>query len=446
MALGQALCHDQLHPGGLEASMADWTDRHARDVLGRMFQSAIAAADPFVVLAAHLPKPGKGRTIVVGAGKSAARMAAALEAVWDGPLEGSVVTRDGHEAPTRHIEVLSASHPVPDRRSGLAADAMLAKVAGLTEDDLVLCLMSGGGSALLAGPASGLTLADKQSVNQALLASGASIHEMNAVRKHLSKVKGGRLAAAAFPARVVTLAISDVPGDDPAVIASGPTVPDPSTFEDARAILERRKVVVPEAVSRHLATEPDETPKPGDPRLARSELRMIATPQGSLEAAAALARREGLTALILGDALEGEARDVGTVLAGLAFGCHRHGTPARPPCVLLSGGETTVTVGPERAGRGGRNTETLLGCAIALSGASRIWALMGDTDGIDGTEDAAGAIAAPDTLARASAAALDPHRHLAMHDSYSLFQQLGDLVITGPTLTNVNDFRAILIA
>jgi hydroxypyruvate reductase len=413
-----------------------------------MFDAAIAAADPRVVLPkalADIPRP-RGRTVVIGAGKSAALMAAVLEAAWDGPLDGVVVTRDGHAVPTKRIAVLEARHPVPDARSEAAAAAILAAVSGLTDDDLVLALISGGGSALMALPAPGLTAADKQAVNRALLASGATIHEMNCLRKHLSAIKGGRLAAAAAPARVVTLAISDVPGDDPAVIASGPTVADPTSFADARAIVARYGIALPEAVAAHLAAAAEETPKPGDARLAGAEFRMIATPQMALEAAAASARAHGLAPLILGDALEGESAVMGTVMAGIATACATHGMPAAPPCVLLSGGETTVTIGSGPAGRGGRNTAFLAGLALALKGASGIWAIAGDTDGIDGTEDAAGAIVAPDTLARARAAGLDPAALAAGFDSYSLFAGLGDLIVTGPTLTNVNDIRAVLVA
>jgi hydroxypyruvate reductase len=372
-------------------------------------------------------------------------MAAAVEDAWDGPIEGVVVTRDGHTVPTRWIEVLEAAHPVPDARSEAAARRILAAVQGLGPDDLVLALISGGGSALMALPAPGLTLEDKQAVNRALLHSGATIHEMNCVRKHLSAIKGGRLAAAAHPARVVTLAISDVPGDDPAVIASGPTVPDPTSFADARALIDRYGIAPPANVAAHLDRAEDETPKPGDPRLAAGEYRLIATPQTALAAAAQAARARGLAPLILGDAIEGESAVLGTVMAGIARGCRRHGTPAAAPCLLLSGGETTVTIkGP--AGRGGRNTAFLLGLALALRGEADIWAIAGDTDGIDGTEDAAGAIVTPDTLARARAAGLDPAAALARHDSYALFAALGDLVVTGPTLTNVNDIRAVLVA
>jgi len=425
-----------------------WTDAEARAALRRMFEAAVRAADPRAVLAPHLPEPpAKGRVVVVGAGKSAAVMAQAVEAAWpEVPLSGLVVTRYGHAVPTRRVEVVEASHPVPDAAGEAAARRILAMMGGLTAEDLVLFLVSGGGSALLALPAPGLTLADKQAVNRALLASGATIHEMNCVRRHLSAIKGGRLAAAAHPARVVTLAISDVPGDDPAVIASGPTVPDPTTFAEARAIVARYGIALPEAVARHLEAAAEETPKPGDPRLARAEFRLIATPHMALGAAAEAARGLGLTPLILGDALEGEAREVGTVLAGIARSVRAHGLPVAPPAVLLSGGETTVTIraaGPP--GQGGRNTECLLGAALALAGAPGVWGLMADTDGIDGIGDAAGAVATPDTLARARAAGRDPRAALDAHDSGGLFAALGDTVVTGPTLTNVNDFRALLI-
>jgi hydroxypyruvate reductase len=408
-----------------------------------MFDAAVAAADPRVTLPPLLPKPPKGRTIVVGAGKSSALMAQVVEQHFGAPLSGVVVTRYGHAAPTQSIEVIEASHPVPDAAGEGAARKILAAVQGLTADDLVVALISGGGSALLSLAAPGLTLADKQAVNRALLASGANIGEMNAVRKHLSAIKGGRLAAAAYPAKVVTLAISDVPGDSLSVIASGPTVPDESSFADAREIISRRGIAVPPAVAAHLEAAADETPKPGDPRLARSVAEIFARPQASLEAAAEVARKAGVSPLLLGDAIEGEAREVGTVMAGIARSVTAHGHPLRAPAVLLSGGETTVTV-TGKAGKGGRNTEFLLGLAVALGGAEKTWAIAGDTDGIDGTEDAAGAIVMPDTLARG--AAHDPRGKLAGHDSYSFFQALGDLVITGPTLTNVNDFRAILIA
>ena len=425
-------------------------DADARSLLRRLFDAAVASADPWVVLARHLPERppagSGGRVVVVGAGKSAAVMAAAVEAAWpDADLSGLVVTRYGHGYPTARVEVVEASHPVPDAAGEAAARRILARVGGLTEADLVLALVSGGGSALLALPAAGLTLADKQGVNRALLACGATIGEMNCVRRHLSAIKGGRLAAAAFPARVVTLAISDVPGDDPAVIASGPTVADPTRFADAREIVARYGIALPESVRAHLGRGEDETPKPGDPRLARAELRMIATPRSALEAAAAVARDAGLTPLILGDALEGEAREMGTVLAGIARSVAAHGVPVAGPAVILSGGEATVTLG-NAGGAGGRCGECLLGAAVALDGHPGVWAIMGDTDGIDGSEDNAGAVATPDTLARARAAGVDPRAALAAHRSHDVFRAVGDLVVTGPTLTNVNDFRAILVA
>ncbi|ONG50018.1 glycerate kinase [Pseudoroseomonas deserti] len=430
-----------------------WTDDTARAALKRLFDTAIRAADPRAILAGHLPEPPEGgRIVVVGAGKSAAVMAAAVEDAWpQEDMSGLVITRYGHAVPTRRIEVVEASHPVPDAAGEAAAARVLAAVQGLTEKDLVLALISGGGSALMALPAPGLTLADKQSVNRALLASGATIQEMNCLRRHLSAIKGGRLATAAHPARVVTLAISDVPGDEPTVIASGPTVPDPSSFAEARALVAHYGIALPPAVAAHLDAAAEETPKPGDPRLARAEYRMIATPQLALEAAAAEARRLGLTPLLLGDALEGEASILGTALAGIARSVRAHGQPVAGPAVLLSGGETTVTIrAGQKPGRGGRNTECLLGLALAASTApelaENIWALMGDTDGIDGSEANAGALLAPDSLARARQLGLDPRAMLASHDSQSLFDRLGDCIVTGPTLTNVNDFRAILIA
>ena len=425
--------------------MGEWTDQQAREALNRIFRASIAAADPRHMLAAHLPPRPAGRCVVVGAGKSAAVMAAALEDAWpDVELSGVVVTRYGHSVPTRRLRVVEASHPVPDANSEIGAQSVLQAVQGLGPGDLVIALISGGGSALMALPVEGLTLADKQAVNRALLASGATISEMNAVRKHLSRIKGGRLAAAAAPARVVTLAISDVPGDDPAVIASGPTVPDPTTFSDARSIIARYGVALPTAVAARLTEDADETPKPG--QLPHTEFRMIATPSMALRAASEEASRLGLLPLILGDALEGESREVGTMMAGIAKSVATHGLPIERPAVLLSGGETTVSIGPEGAGRGGRNTEFLLALAVALGGRNGIWAVAGDTDGIDGTEDAAGAFVAPDTLARARVAGLDPHGVLDSHDSYGLFDTIGDLIRTGPTLTNVNDIRAILIA
>lgn len=425
---------------------AQWTDSTARAALRALFDSAIAAADPRTVLARHLPpKPTSGRCIVVGGGKSAAVMAAALEDAWpDVTLEGTVVTRYGHAVPTRRIEVIEASHPVPDENSERGALRLLERVKGLSRDDLVIALMSGGASALLAAPVPGLTLADKQAINRALLACGANITEMNAVRKHLSAIKGGRLAAAAAPARVVTLAISDVPGDDPAVIGSGPTVPDATTFAEARALIARYGIAPPAAVAARLGQDHDETPKPGS--LGRVEFRMIATPMMALDAMAAKARTLGLTPVILGDALEGEAAQMGTVMAGIARSIRTHGQPARPPAVLLSGGETTVTMSGRPAGKGGRNTTFLLGLALALDGAPGIWATAGDTDGIDGMDDIAGALLTPDSLPRARALGIDARAMLAGHDSHGFFGAIGDLIITGPTLTNVNDIRAVIIA
>ncbi len=412
-------------------------------LLRELFDAALGAADPKLAVPPRLPPPPKGRTLVIGAGKAAATMARAVETHWQGPLEGLVVTRYGQAVPCETIEVVEAAHPVPDEAGRAAAERMLGMVQGLSGDDLVICLISGGGSALLTLPAPGLTLAHKQDVNRALLRSGADITQMNCVRKHLSAIKGGRLAAAAAPAKVVTLIVSDVPGDDPASIASGPTVPDPTSFADARAILESYKIEPPGPVRDHLAAATEETPKPGDARLARIVTRMIARPQASLEAAAARARAAGIAPVILGDAIEGEAREVARVMAGIARQAARHGQPAAPPCVLLSGGETTVTV--TGRGRGGRNAEFLLALAIALEGTPRTFALACDTDGIDGSEDNAGARIAPDTLARAQAAGLDPRLRLADNDGYGFFAGLGDLVMTGPTLTNVNDFRSILV-
>jgi hydroxypyruvate reductase len=404
--------------------------------LRAMLDAALASAQPAVCVAAHLPKPPAGRTVVVGAGKAAAAMAQAVEAAWAGPLEGLVVTRYGHGVPTQKIEVVEAAHPVPDTAGRQAAARILDAVQGLSANDLVLCLISGGGSALLALPAPGLTLEDKQAVTGALLRSGATIGEINCVRKHLSAIKGGRLGAACHPARVVSLLISDVPGDDPAVIGSGPTVPDPTSFADARAVLRKYAITEPASVITHLERAEEETPKPGDRRLDSGETRLIAAPAMALAAAAAVAETAGYTPKILGDALEGEARDLARAHAALA-----RGAPAGT--VLLSGGEATVTVAGE--GRGGPNAEYALALAVALDGAPGIYATACDTDGIDGTEDNAGAIVAPDTLTRARAAGEDPTARLAANDAYGFFAALGDLVMTGPTLTNVNDFRAILI-
>lgn len=411
--------------------------------LRRLFDAALDAADPAKAVPGFLPKPPKGRTVVLGAGKAGAAMAKAVEENWEGPLEGLVVTRYDHGADCRRIEVIEAAHPVPDVAGRDAAKRILAMTQGLGEDDLLLCLISGGGSALLALPAPGIGLEEKQAVNRALLKSGAAIDEMNCVRKHLSAIKGGRLAAAAAPAKVVSLLISDVPGDDPAVIASGPTIADPTTFADARAILEKYGISAPPSISTLLWEASEETPKPGDPRLERAEAVVVAKPQASLEAAAALAREAGITPVILGDSIEGEAREVAQVMAGIARQVVQYGQPLPAPCVLLSGGETTVTV--RGAGRGGRNAEFLLALTVALDGLPGVFSLACDTDGIDGSEDNAGAVATPDTLSRATALGLDAKAMLANNDGYSFFAKLDDLIETGPTRTNVNDFRAILI-
>lgn len=389
----------------------------------------------------YLPSSPKGRTIVIGAGKAAAAMARAVEEAWRGPIEGVVVTRDGYGVPCRRIEMIEASHPVPDARGREAAGRILRAVRGLSQDDLVLCLISGGGSALLTLPAEGLTLADKQAVNRALLRSGAAIGEINTVRKHLSAIKGGRLAAAAHPARVETLLISDVPGDDPATIASGPTVPDPTSFADARAVVAKYGFDVPDSVRARLDAGIDETPKPGDPRLARASATIIATPREAVAAAAERTRALGYEPVVLGDRIEGEAREVGRQHARMALELVRQADGRRR--AILSGGELTVTIKGE--GRGGPNGEYMLAMALALGGHPGIHALAGDTDGIDGSEDNAGALIAPDTLARARARELDAGAMLARNDSYGFFQALGDLVVTGPTFTNVNDLRVILI-
>jgi glycerate 2-kinase len=413
------------------------------DLLRAMFDAAVEAALPSLRVPAWLPDKPKGRTIVVGAGKASAAMAKAVEDHWAGPLEGLVVTRYGHAVSCDHIEIVEAAHPVPDARGREAARRILDLVQEAGPDDLVLALISGGGSALLSLPAPGLTLEDKQAINTALLRSGAPIGEMNCVRKHLSAVKGGRLAVAADPAQIVTLIISDVPGDDPSAIASGPTVPDPTTFAEARAILRRYGITEPRSVIDHLDRASEETPKPGDPRLARAKTIMIATPQMSLEAAAKVARKAAVTPLILGDAIEGEAREVGKVMAGIARQVALRGQPARAPCALISGGETTVTV--RGSGRGGRNVEFLLSLAVELDGLRNVFAIAGDTDGVDGAEEVAGATIAPDTLARAGRIGLRPKDQLANNDGHGFFEALGDQVVTGPTLTNVNDFRAILV-
>ena len=421
-----------------------------RALLRHLYQVAVARALPAQVLATELPAPpARGRTLVLGAGKAGGAMAQALEAAWpaDAPLSGLVITRYGHIPPgyvPRRLEVVEAAHPVPDAAGLAAAQRLLALTQDQTPDDLVLCLISGGGSALLSLPAEGLTLEDKQAVNRALLASGAAIAEMNCVRRHLSAIKGGRLAAACAPARVVSLLISDVPGDDPAVIASGPTVPDETSCADALAICRRYGIALPPAALAGLESGAFETPKPGDARFAGHELRMLATPQASLEAAAEAARALGLEAHILSDEIEGESREVGRVHAALARAVARRGQPFVKPCVILSGGETTVTL-RSKGGRGGRATEFLLGAALALQGEPGVHVLAADTDGIDGIEDNAGAFVAPDTLARAAALGLKAAEMLDGNDAYGFFAPLGDLLLTGPSFTNVNDFRALLI-
>jgi hydroxypyruvate reductase len=415
----------------------------ARSLLRGWFDAALAAVDPLRLTAAHLadlPRRPRGRTVVFGAGKAAAAMALALERDWDGPLEGLVVTRYGHRAPCGRIEVVEARHPVPDSAGRQAAQRILALAQSLGPDDQAIALVSGGGSALLTLPAPGLSLEDKQAVNAALLASGATIGEMNCVRRHLSAIKGGRLAAACGAARLRTLVLSDVPDDDPATVASGPTVADDSTPGQALAILARHHIVPPPAVLARLQAAQAE------PQIAAAglrEVRVIATAQAALDAAAAAARAAGVQPVVLGGSLEGEARDVALVHAGIARQIARHGQPAAAPAVLLSGGETTVTVRGD--GRGGRNAEFLLALALALGGAPRIHALACDTDGIDGVEDNAGALIGPDTLARARALGLDARAALARNDAFSVFDALGDLIVTGPTLTNVNDFRAVLV-
>ena len=414
-----------------------------RELLSELFNAALRAADPLETIAAHLPPPPKGRTVIIGAGKASARMAQGVERRWQGPLGGVVVTRYGHGAPTKQVEVIEAGHPVPDDASQAAARRMLAAVRGLGPDDMVLCLMSGGGSALMSLPAPGITLEQKRDINKALLRSGAPIGDINVVRKHLSAIKGGRLALACGEARVVTLVLSDVPGDDPAVVASGPTLADPSTAQDALRILQQYGIDIPPTVRAVLQDPAQETPKPGDPRLVRNSVAVIASARHALQAAADVARAEGLRPLILSDRVEGESRTVAVSHAALAQGVIEHGSPLRAPCVILSGGETSVTV--RGTGRGGRNAEYLLALAVALKGAPGVHAIACDTDGIDGTEDNAGAVLGPDTLQRAAAQGLDAQALLDNNDGYSFFSALGDLVVTGPTRTNVNDFRAILL-
>ncbi len=411
-------------------------------LLKSLFDAAVNAVRPDVCLPNYLPQPPQGRTVVIGAGKAAASMARVLEDCWDGPLSGIVVTRYGHGISCDRIQVIEAAHPIPDNAGIEATGRVLSSVQGLGKDDLVLCLISGGGSSLLSLPAPGISLEDKQIVSKVLLRSGANIGEMNCVRKHLSDIKGGRLAAAIMPARLVTLMISDVPGDDPAVIASGPTIADPTTFKDALDILRKYDIEEPKSVLAHLRAGVDETPKPGDPCFKQSRAHIIAAPQDALLAAATAAEQQGITPHILGD-LQGESRDVALVHGGIARQIARYNQPFSVPCVVLSGGETTVTV--RGNGRGGRNVEFLLALAVDLDGHPGIHAIACDTDGIDGTEDNSGALLGPDSIRRAAAVGVDATGALANNDGYGFFNSIGDLVVSGPTLTNVNDFRAILI-
>lgn len=422
---------------------------NSQTLLRRMFAAAVASAQPTRCIPDHLPTPeqvGKGRLIVIGAGKASAAMARAVEDHWTGSksqLSGLVVTRYGYQVACDHIEIVEAAHPVPDGAGMAAAVRLMEMVHGLTAQDTVLCLISGGGSSLLPLPLPGLTLAHKQAVNRALLKSGATISEINCVRRHLSAIKGGRLAAACHPARVLTLLISDVPGDNPMDIASGPTVADPTTCDDALDIIRRYGIEVPQEVLKVLESGQGESLKADDSRLARAKVRIIATPQMALEAAASVAQEAGVTPYILGDAIEGEASDVGKVMAGIALQVAQRGQPVVAPCVLLSGGETTVTVRGQ--GRGGRNVEFLLAMGIALGGHPRIHAMAGDTDGVDGQEEIAGACLTPDALERAWALGIKPKDSLANNDGHGFFEAMGNSVVTGPTLTNVNDFRAVVI-
>ena len=414
-----------------------------RELLTRLFEAAIEAAQPVHCLRRFLPEAPRGRLLVIGIGKASASMAKAFEDHWSGPFTGLALTRYGYQLPCERFEVIEAAHPVPDEAGLLASQRIMAMVSGLTADDTVLFLISGGGSALLTLPYEGISLADKQAVNRELLRSGANICEMNVIRRHLSAIKGGRLAAACHPARVISLLISDVPDDSPVDIASGPTVADPTTCGDALALVKRYGMNLPPSAMAVLESGRGESIKPGDARLARTETHLITTPQMALEAAAQVARTAGITPYILGDSIEGEARDVGKVMAGLARQVATHQQPFTPPCVLLSGGETTVTL--RGKGRGGRNVEFLLSLGISLDGLEGVYALAGDTDGVDGVEEIAGAYLAPDSLQRAWAKGIHPKEALADNDGHGFFSALGDSIVTGPTLTNVNDFRAILI-
>lgn len=412
-------------------------------LLTSMFDAAIEAADPLASLKAHLPEKPKGRTVVIGAGKGAAQMAAAFEQLWDGPLSGVIVTRYGYAAPCQHVKVLEASHPVPDEAGLVASAALFETVRDLSADDLVVALVCGGGSSLLPSPPEGLTLADEQALNEALLASGAPIGAMNAIRKHCSTIKGGRLAKAAYPARVVSLVVSDVPGDDPAQVASGPTVPDDVTLEEALALVESLRIELPEAIKTHLAKESARAPDPSDEAFARNEVTVVASAGISLDAAAGVGRNAGYSVAILSDAIEGEARDIGLMHAAIARKVADKNAPFQKPAIILSGGETTVTL--RAKGRGGRNTEFLLSFANAIEGAQGISALAADTDGIDGSEDNAGAFADGQSAARIRKGGVDPKAALSGNDAWGAFEAAGDLFVPGPTGTNVNDFRAILI-
>lgn len=415
-----------------------------RPFLVSLFETAVRAADPLEAIRAHLPARPKGRTIVIGTGKAASQMAAAFEKLWVGPYEGVVVARHGPVEKTERIRVLQSAHPVPDEAGLVGSRALLDAVKGLTEDDLVIALISGGGSALLPAPPEGLTLADEIAVNKALLASGAPISAMNTVRKYVSRIKGGRLAHAAFPARVVSLVVSDVPGDNPAYVASGPTVPDPASAEEALRIVNAYRMDLPEKVMAHIRSEASAAPRPDDPAFARNQVRVIASARVSLEAAAAEAKRQGMEAVILSDQIEGEARDIGKMHAALAREVALRGRPFTRPVVILSGGETTVTI-TDSYGKGGRNSEFLLSFALDIEGVANIHALAADTDGIDGSEDNAGAFADGGTAGRMRSAAGDPRAFLARHDAWSAFHAAGDLFSPGPTGTNVNDFRAMLV-
>ena len=417
-------------------------------LLKEMFESAVARASPERTLAKYLPPKPRGRAIIVGAGKAAAAMAIAVETHWGelgekGGLEGLVVTRYGHALDTRWVEVVEAAHPVPDEAGVTAAHRILELVTDLNADDLVLCLLSGGGSALLTLPAPGISLDEKRRLTEELLRCGATIGEINCVRKHLSAVKGGRLAAAAFPAQVVTLAISDVPGDHPATIASGPTVPDPTTLSEAKQVLEKYGIQPSPGIIRHLDRVEGESPKSGDALLRNTSMRIIVTPQDALEAAANVAKAAGVTPIILSDSMEGESRDVAKVQASIALQVAKKAQPWPAPCVLLSGGETTVTM--RGTGAGGPNSEFLLALMLVLGGAPNIYALACDTDGIDGSKDNAGAFIVPESFNRSVESGLDAAAYLADNDAFSFFSAIGGLIFTEPTHTNVNDFRAILI-